>query len=161
LNHRRPEIPFSDAPRGTCRWCGESIWHESGAKRGTPNRRRRWHPACVATYNATDPRALRQRVRRRDRGVCALCRVDTLQLRRGFKGRGMWARMRKKGFVPRRSLWELDHKIPLIDGGTHDLSNLQTLCVPCHRYKSALEHSERAARTRQQAGGALAGDGSG
>jgi 5-methylcytosine-specific restriction endonuclease McrA len=58
--------------------------------------------------------------------------------------------MRKKGFVPRRSLWELDHKLPLIDGGTHDLSNLQTLCVPCHRKKSAYEHSERAARTRDR-----------
>jgi 5-methylcytosine-specific restriction protein A len=114
------------------------------------DRRRRWHPICVARYNATDPRALRRRVRRRDRGVCALCRVDTMQLRRSFKGRGMWARMRKHGFVPRRSLWELDHKIPLIDGGTHDLSNLQTLCVPCHRKKSALEHSERAARVRKR-----------
>jgi len=125
------------------------------------DRRRRWHPICVATYNATDPRALRQRVRRRDRGVCALCRVDTLQLRRGFKGRGMWARMRKQGFVPRRSLWELDHKIPLIDGGTHELSNLQTLCVPCHRKKSAREHSERAVQTRKRGGEAAASAASG
>jgi len=61
----------------------------------------------------------------------------------------MWARMRKQGFVPRRSLWELDHKVPLIDGGTHDLSNLQTLCVPCHRKKSALEQRERVDRGRQ------------
>jgi len=67
LNHRRPTIPFTDAPRGTCRWCGESILHDSGAKSGSLNRRRRWHPACVATYNATDPRELRRRVRRRDR----------------------------------------------------------------------------------------------
>jgi hypothetical protein len=65
------------------------------------------------------------------------------------------------GFVPRRSLWELDHKIPLIDGGTHDLSNLQTLCAPCHRKKSAREHSERALRTRQPERGASRGDGAG
>jgi 5-methylcytosine-specific restriction endonuclease McrA len=68
--------------------------------------------------------------------------------------------MRKNGFVPRRSLWELDHKIPLIDGGTHDLSNLQTLCVPCHREKSAREHSERAVRIRERERGASGGDGS-
>jgi 5-methylcytosine-specific restriction protein A len=154
LNHRRPEIPFTDAPRGSCRWCGESILYDSGAKRGTLDRRRRWHPACVAAYNATDPRELRRRVRRRDGGVCALCRVNTNQLRRAFKGRGMWARMRAKGFVPRRSLWELDHRVPLIDGGTHDLSNLQTLCVPCHRDKSAREHSARAAQSRERALGA-------
>jgi 5-methylcytosine-specific restriction endonuclease McrA len=148
LDHRRPAIPFSDAPRGTCRWCGEPILRETGAKRGSLNRHRRWHPACVAVYNATDPRELRRRVRRRDRGVCALCRVNTYELRRALKGRGMWARMRKRGFVPRQSLWELDHKVPLIDGGTHELSNLQTLCVPCHHKKSAREHSERAARIR-------------
>jgi len=156
LKHRRPEIRFSDAPRGTCRWCGESIRHESGAKRGLVDRRRRWHPICVEIYNATDPRALRQRVRRRDRGVCALCRVNTLQLRRQLKGRGMWARMRERGFVPRRSLWELDHKIPLVDGGTHELSNLQTLCVPCHRKKSAREQRDRALRARSSACDAVA-----
>ena len=159
MNYRRPEIPFTDAPRGTCRWCGEPILYDSGAKRGSLDRRRRWHPACVAAYDATDPRELRRRVRRRDRGVCALCRLDTYELRRAFKGRGMWARMREKGFVPRRSLWELDHKVPLIDGGTHALSNLQTLCVPCHRNKSAVEHSERAAKLRERGRGASAGDG--
>jgi len=161
LNHRRPTIPFTDAPRGTCRWCGESILHDSGAKSGSLNRRRRWHPACVATYNATDPRELRRRVRRRDRGVCAVCRVDTYALRRSFKGRGMWARMRAKGFVPRRSLWELDHRVPLIDGGTHVLLNLQTLCVPCHHKKSAREHSERAAQVRERGSGASWDDGPG
>jgi 5-methylcytosine-specific restriction endonuclease McrA len=67
--------------------------------------------------------------------------------------------MREKGFVPRQSLWELDHKVPLIDGGTHALSNLQTLCVPCHHSKSALEHSERAAKLRERGRGASAGDG--
>ncbi|HXV36718.1 MAG TPA: hypothetical protein VEC18_06205, partial [Myxococcota bacterium] len=61
VKHRRPEIGFSDAERGTCRWCGELILHESGAKRGARDRRRRWHPACVAVYEASDPRELRRR----------------------------------------------------------------------------------------------------
>jgi hypothetical protein len=30
----------------------------------------------------------------------------------------------------------IDHIIPLADGGTNDLSNLQTLCVHCNRLKS-------------------------
>jgi len=57
----------------------------------------------------------------------------------------MTARLRAQGFVPRRSLWELDHIVPLIDGGGHDLVNLQTLCAPCHRKKSIRENRARAA----------------
>jgi 5-methylcytosine-specific restriction endonuclease McrA len=147
--HRRPPIRFSDAPRGTCRWCGEIILYDSGPKRGSIDRRRRWHPACVELYLSTDPRELRRRIRRRDRGICATCQLDTYELRRKVKGRGMRARLRKRGFDSRRSLWELDHVVPLIDGGGHDASNLQTLCVPCHRAKSGDEQRERAGRSRE------------
>ena len=145
MKHRRPEIRFTEAPRGSCRWCGEAILHTSGAKKGVVDRRRRWHLACVDIYNTTDPRELRRRARRRDRGICAICRLDTYELRRRLKGRGRTARLRAKGFIPRRSLWELDHIIPLIDGGSHDLTNLQTLCAPCHHKKSAQENRVRVA----------------
>lgn len=145
--HRRPEIRFSDAPRGTCRWCGEAIVHGSGLLRGEPNRRRRWHPECVDVYNATDPREVRRRLRRRDRGVCAHCGLDTIALARELAGRGMTRKLRDRGFVPRRSLWEVDHVVPLIDGGSHALDNLQTLCTPCHKAKTAEEARARAART--------------
>ena len=142
--HRRPTIRYSDAPRGTCRWCGETILYGPGSKQGQVDRRRRWHPQCVDEYNATDPRELRRRVRTRDRGVCRACGLDTLALKRKVKGRGRAAKLRALGFPLRRSLWELDHIVPLIDGGTHDTSNLQTLCVPCHRKKSGEENSARA-----------------
>jgi len=150
--HRRPVIRFSDAPRGTCRWCGEAIVYLEGAKQGKPDRRRRWHPQCVGAYNATDPRELRRRVRRRDRGRCAVCRLDTDELKRRMKGRRMWSKLCEKGFVRRRSLWELDHIVPLIDSGSHDLSNLQTLCVPCHRKKTVRESRQRARRDTTQLG---------
>lgn len=32
-----------------------------------------------------------------------------------------------------------DHRIPIHLGGTHDMSNLQALCEPCHRIKTAAE----------------------
>ena len=147
--HRRPLIRFTDAPRGTCRWCGEPIVHGAGARRGQPDARRRWHPACVDVYNQSDPREARRRVRKRDRGFCARCGLDTYALRRQHRGRGSTRRVRELGFKPRKSFWELDHVVPLIDGGTHELSNLQTLCVPCHRAKSAGETRERAARVRK------------
>ena len=146
--HRRPEIRFSDAPRGLCRWCGELILHESGSKQGERNNRRRWHLACVDIYNRSDPREARRAVRKRDRGRCAQCGLDTLALRRKIRGRGSHRRLRELGFKPRKSLWELDHIVPLIDGGSHDPSNLQTLCTPCHKRKTALEASAR--RTRRE-----------
>jgi 5-methylcytosine-specific restriction endonuclease McrA len=149
--HRRPPIPFSDAPRGTCRWCGETILHDQGQKSGEVNRRRRWHPACVDEYNASDPREARRIVRRRDRGICRECRADTNAIRRGVRGRGRAAKLRAQGFKPRRSLWELDHIVPLIDGGGHELDNLQTLCVPCHERKTAAEARSRARHRREQA----------
>jgi 5-methylcytosine-specific restriction endonuclease McrA len=141
--HRRPAIPFSDAPRGTCRWCGEAIVHEDGAKRGEPNRRRRWHPACVSGYEESDPREARRRVRKRDRGRCATCGLDTVKLRGKIRGKGAFAKTRELGFKPRKSFWELDHIVPLIDGGGHELSNLQTLCTPCHKRKTTAEAAER------------------
>ncbi|MAJ59069.1 MAG: hypothetical protein CBC48_03205 [bacterium TMED88] len=52
--------------------------------------------------------------------------------------------LREKGFVPRRSLWEVDHIVPLVDGGSHEMSNLQSLCTPCHKRKTAAEATARA-----------------
>lgn len=34
---------------------------------------------------------------------------------------------------------EVDHKVPLSQGGTNDLANLELLCTPCHAVKSAAE----------------------
>lgn len=150
--HRRPEIRFTDAPRGTCRWCGEPIVYASGAKCGEPDKRRRWHPECVDIYNASDPREARRRVRKRDRGRCAACSVDTYKVRRELLklGRGRAKAIRAAGYKPGKSFWELDHIVPLIDGGTHDDDNLQTLCTPCHTTKTADEARERALRTHDE-----------
>jgi 5-methylcytosine-specific restriction enzyme A len=39
---------------------------------------------------------------------------------------------------PERTLWEADHVLAVVEGGgSCDLSNLQTLCVWCHRAKTA------------------------
>jgi len=41
--------------------------------------------------------------------------------------------------------------LPLIDGGSHALDNLQTLCTPCHKAKTAEEARARAIRVRPPA----------
>ena len=39
---------------------------------------------------------------------------------------------------------ELDHIVPLHKGGSNDQDNLQALCVPCHRAKTAIDMGHRA-----------------
>jgi 5-methylcytosine-specific restriction endonuclease McrA len=148
--HRRPEIQFTDAPRGQCRWCGEAILYESGEKRGRTDLRRRWHSRCVEEYNQSDPSEARKRIRRRDRGRCRACKIDTYAIRREMKkiGRGRTKEIRQRGFKPKQSYWELDHIVPLIDGGGHGDDNLQTLCTPCHKEKTAEEARRRAEARR-------------
>lgn len=77
MSHRRVAKPFDKAPQGQCRWCGEPIVHQSGEKRGQPDRRRRWHEECAKTYLiANNPTYTRNEVMKRDKGICAGCGVD-------------------------------------------------------------------------------------
>jgi 5-methylcytosine-specific restriction endonuclease McrA len=39
--------------------------------------------------------------------------------------------------------YDIDHQVPLFKGGADAFSNLQALCVPCHRNKSAAERSRQ------------------
>ena len=47
---------------------------------------------------------------------------------------------------------QCDHVVPVADGGSDELDNLQLLCVKCHKKKTAKEHEkpelEHAARMR-------------
>jgi 5-methylcytosine-specific restriction protein A len=38
---------------------------------------------------------------------------------------------------------DVDHIVPIRDGGTHEMANLQPLCGLCHRRKTAHEWRER------------------
>lgn len=110
---------------------------------------------CVdALLVRTSPSAARGRVFERDRGVCASCGLDTesrkralARLRRkdpkdetvrkarelaaGFE-RAVTIRARRPWIAVRRSLWEADHLVPVVEGGGGcGLENLRTLCIPC------------------------------
>jgi 5-methylcytosine-specific restriction endonuclease McrA len=84
---------------------------------------------------------LRECVFERDRGVCALCRIDTDRLRRAVLRLPFAKRMselralQKRGAIHRgrKSWWEADHITPVVEGGDSNLENIRTLCIPCHR----------------------------
>ena len=123
-------------PRGSsglvlCRRCGSEV---------LPPRRTFCSEQCVHEWRLrTDVSYVREQVLRRDRGICAICRTDTLKLSsalRKLNFRGRKRRCAELGIPYSRikSLWDADHIVPVAEGGGEcDLSNLRTLCIPCHR----------------------------
>jgi 5-methylcytosine-specific restriction protein A len=127
----RAELPTGATGKTLCRWCAIEV----------PLKRRTFCSEwCVHEWRLrSDPGYLRDHVFRRDKGVCAICRVDTieahLQLKRA-RGERRQDRLKKWGLarVSRRSLWDADHILPVIEGGGEcDLDNIRTLCLVCHR----------------------------
>jgi 5-methylcytosine-specific restriction protein A len=114
-----------------CRRCGDAV----------PKGRFTFCSAeCVHQWKLrTDPAYLRAQVFARDRGVCAVCSVDTEALRCDKRKLDWRARKQfEKDWGLRRHLWDADHILPVADGGGEcDLSNLRTLCLLCHRKVTA------------------------
>jgi 5-methylcytosine-specific restriction enzyme A len=84
---------------------------------------------------------MRECVFERDAGVCAICRLDTHRFRRKVMRMPFAERMRElralqaSGVIhkKRKSWWEADHILPVVEGGDSNLENIRTLCIPCHR----------------------------
>ena len=112
---------------GACRWCGRTV----------PKGRYTFcGDACVEEWKLrTDPGFLREKVFERDRGVCALCGVDTEALRKNKRKLDYAARRQfENEWGARHSLWDADHLTPVAEGGGEcDLANMRTLCLKCHR----------------------------
>lgn len=170
------DAPF-DAERARtgariCRWCGKAL---EGKRTGWCGK------ACVDEFLVRRSGAdARRVVFRRDRGVCALCKVDTralvdrLHALRFPPGneirRQAWEpdresyvaerrRLEQLGYDLGRSLWEADHIVPVVEGGGGcGPENLRTLCVPCHRRETA-DLAGRRASHRALARDVVAGQG--
>ena len=122
-----------DGPRGICRVCGIAV------DRAARGRIRSWHdgratasgerePNCLRDYKiATRPRFAKAIVARRDGARCRSCSAS----------------------LGRAYLWlQLDHVLPLCQGGGAGLDNLQLLCGACHAAKTSAEASARAAQRK-------------
>lgn len=126
-----------------CRWC-------KGAVSG--RRRTFCSDGCVHEWRLRSSTSyLRECVFERDSGVCAHCRVDTHALRRKVMRLPFAKRMAelkrliaegvtRKG---RKTWWEADHILPVVEGGDSNLENIRTLCLPCHRQATRELHARR------------------
>ena len=146
-------LPRGPHGRALCRYCT--------TRECTPPRRTFCSADCIHQWRLrTRPSYAKACVFKRDRGVCAVCRVDTkllaaelwaeglesgrahqqrlLVLHGISRNRKVWAR--KLG----GNLWDLDHVIPVaLGGGECAEDNYQTLCIPCHRLKTAQQARDR------------------
>jgi hypothetical protein len=162
--HRKaPPPPFTDVPDGYCQGCGGAVEapRPGTGKNGVPAElvhpnRRRWHRGepweatnCLLLYKVTVfPRMAAVLLVERDGPNCACCGHP-------LSGLAGYAPHARRGTVGRWSPgrpWEVDHRIPLIDGGAFTIDNLQLLCNVCHRVKTAREAASRAGARRAAAG---------
>lgn len=129
------DLPTGDNGRALCRWCSLEV---------PAGRRTFCSGFCVHEWKLrSDPGYLRDHVFRRDKGICAMCGLDSeaewLRIRKMPFGRRAIA-LKQWGLKPRQrtSLWDADHVLPVSQGGGEcDLDNLRTLCLHCHRKVTA------------------------
>jgi 5-methylcytosine-specific restriction protein A len=155
-NRIRPDAGFVDrrkikkGPTGKncCRQCGRECAN---------NRRTFCGKKCVHEWKLrSSPTYVRSQLRKRDKGVCASCHLNTRELKKAFElldhltwryGPGpeipevkpildeLRRALKAKG---RTSFWDADHIKAVVEGGGEcGLDNYQTLCIWCHRQKSA------------------------
>jgi 5-methylcytosine-specific restriction enzyme A len=139
----RATLAKGENGRNLCRWCNLEV------PKGRITFCSDW---CVEEWRLrTDPGYVREKVLERDKGICAVCRVDCEAAWRHLKRQRGAARLRIQiewGLkrAPRKSLWDADHIVPVVEGGGEcDLANLRTLCLKCHRAATAELRKRRAA----------------
>lgn len=149
-----------------CRRCAKAV----------PQGRRTWcSDVCVAdALIRCQPATARAWVEIRDNGVCNQCGLDTKALKKAFQAalraarehdyqaNLKWSDSGEAAEVKKRlwdlglkdssmDFWDMDHRLEVINGGGHcSLSNLVTLCKPCHKAKTKVLAGERAAAKRSQ-----------
>lgn len=135
-----------------CRWCSKIV---------IPPKKTFCSKECVHEWKIrSNITYLRKVIVKRDKGICALCKINCLQICRGFKRplrgetREQWKRRvaatRRKYGIPkhRMTAYDVDHIVPVVEGGGAGikdlLSNLRILCLKCHKKVTAKLAAKRA-----------------
>ena len=158
------EIGHLRGPNGhrLCRFCKKEV---------APPRKTFCSDACVHEWRIrSDSKYLRKLVYERDLGQCSLCQTDTRYVkielenaaRAAMRDSGRWywddhpiylAELQRFSLTvkeAKKSLWQADHVVEVADGGGEcDLANLVTLCIPCHKRKTAETRAHRAQAMRE------------
>jgi 5-methylcytosine-specific restriction enzyme A len=140
---RGADLPKGPEGRNLCRWCSLEV----------PRGRQTFcSDFCVEEWRLrTDSSFLRDKTFERDKGICASCGTDTVAAYDETRRKRGVARLRLLQHwgmktLNRRSLWDADHIVPVVEGGGEcDLSNIRTLCLLCHRKATADLRVKRAA----------------
>jgi 5-methylcytosine-specific restriction protein A len=120
--------------RYLCRFCESEV---------APPKRTFCSSACVHEWKIRKSSSyVRYCLRKRDKGVCALCGIDCEKLKKTARavlkdyGRDAYWRFAKSFNMPpeRKSWWDADHILPVCEGGGEcGLDNYRVLCHPCHQ----------------------------
>lgn len=136
MSRRFPDKPMRRGPNGRylCRYCDKEIT--------APRRKSFCGNDCVHEFLLRrDFTYLRRVVFERDKGVCATCGLDTVKWWREQRRTDL---TKAAGLHGRMSAWDADHIKPVVEGGgACGLDNIQTLCVWCHRQKTAAANRAR------------------
>jgi len=116
--HPEIELPYEGKP-GVCVFCGRPL----------PPRKRRWCGECAVDYLRARGFTYRQ--------DCIARVVKEF----GTYHCEMCGHHFENG-VDDTSQWQVDHKVPLALGGSHDLSNLWLLCPKCCKEKNAADQRD-------------------
>jgi hypothetical protein len=117
------EPQFPNAPRGQCRWCGDTLTGKNAKVRNYCYADREGKD-CDMQAARSRAWSARDAVAARGDTACAICGSEDPN-------------------------WDADHEIALEDGGEHTMENLRRLCSRCHKAKTKRENAERAARRRE------------
>jgi len=151
LAYARVQRGLSPEPPGArlCAWCDAPL----------TGRRKRWcsDPCGIsAGWAFAGPRGWVSEVLA---PKCRRCGIDLALLRLarhradrkgGATAAAMRSILRKGGYDPTRSLWDADHILALALGGENRPENLQRLCTPCHKAKTAEDAAVIAKRRRMK-----------
>ena len=118
--------------------------------------RYRGHGAFCALCNRGDLRGLTERLQAR---IELAKSEDPTQRARAKRWRHMLRRLRIRiyttcydpiGHV--RRLYDIDHVLPICEGGPNHPTNLRILCLPCHKHETAMLAARRAERRLLETG---------